>query len=361
MKILFFASGCLPFAAKTLEQRPLGGLETAVIHLSAALKEEGHQVIVVTSERNPPLSDPLYLPFNAWQDIGPVDALIAVREWTPLFLALETKIRLFWTGDSYDQPHNIGIGDKRVAKATDCLLPVSNWHGKRLCQEAGFPQKKVYVLKNGVKLDQFAGTETRVRKRLIYSSTPYRGLALLPQIFLETKKRHPEAELHIFSGFDVYRGNQDYSGPAVDQYEALKEHLLQLPDCFLHGNVLQSVLAREFMKSAVLVYPNTFEETSCITALEAQAAGCPIITSRLGALPETVGSAGILIPPPPGTTRYTELFIEALDTLLSDDALLASLGKNGLERAKSFSWSVIARGFAGWLENSLALKRKKKK
>lgn len=349
MKIAFFPGGCLPIHANTLNERPLGGLETALIRLAEALRTVGHNVVVLTSLANPPLSDPLYLPISAYQDLGPVDALIAVREWKPLLLRLEAKKRFLWTGDSYDQPQNIGIGDKRVAEAIDWLLPVSNWHGKRLCEESGFPATKVHVLRNGIHSPFFAGTEQRNMNRLIYSSTPYRGLALLPVIFSELKKRHPDLELHVFSGFDVYGGAAGYHQPAVREYAALAERLRELPGCVLRGNIPQQELAREFMRSAVLAYPNTFEETSCITAMEAQAAGCVVVTSDLGALSETVGSAGILIKGKPGSPVYLAQYIEEMDRLLSDRKSWEKLSLTAVKQAVSYDWPSIANDFSDWL------------
>ncbi len=349
MKIAFFPSACIPFHARTLDERPLGGIETAVIRLSAALTKLNHQVVVFTAIENPALSDPLYLPMRAVKDLGEVDILIAVRQWAPLFSELKAKKKLFWTGDSYDQPQNLGIGDRRVAKMIDLLLPVSQWHARRLCEESGFPEAKVRVLRNGIHLPYFAGTEKRRPKRLMYSSTPYRGLALLPPMYLELKKRHPELELHIFSGYQVYCGPSGYDRSLMAEYEQLAKNLRKLPGCTVHNNVCQADLSREFMKSTILAYPNTFEETSCITAMEAQAAGCAIVTTALGALPETVGGAGILIAPPANTEHYRREFIDAVDRILREPSLFEKFSQIGQRRAKSFDWDLIARDLSEFL------------
>ena len=345
MKIAFFPSGCLPFHAKTLKERPLGGMETAIIRLAEALSGLGHRVFIITGVENPPLSSPLYLPIRALQDLGPIDILLAVREWKPIFLQLEAKLRFLWTGDSYDQPQNIGIGDRRIVEKLDCLLPVSEWHKARLCEESGFPETKAHVLRNGIHLPLFAGVEDRHPKRLIYSSTPYRGLTLFTKIFPEIKRRHPEAELHAFSGYKVYSGPNGYNEQALAEYQILVKNLQTMGGCIVHDNISQDELAREFLKSAVLAYPNTFEETSCITAMEAQAAGCAIVTSNYGALSETVGDAGILIEGQPGSPDYITAFIDALDRVLSDESLRQKLAQRGRERAKLFDWSHVAQDF----------------
>jgi len=350
MKIVFIANKCLPFHARSLDEKPLGGTETAVIRLAEELHKRGHSVRVYTTHEKPPQSEPVYVSLADLQREKDVDALISVRDWVPLLVALPSKKRFFWTGDSFDQIQNFGLGDRRIAARIDAFLAVSAWHAATLCSQSGFPLEKAWVLRNGVHLPYFRGSEERQRKRLIFSSTPYRGLALVPRLFRAVKEKHPTAELHVFSGFEVYGGAQAYEERAVKQFEALKQELQQIPGCILHGNTLQKDLAREFMKSALLFYPNVFAETSCITALEAQAAGCAIVTSDLGALRETVGEAGVVIKGPPGSDGYNQQFIAACDKILSDDGYFNSLSQAGLKRAKEFGWDSIAERFESYLQ-----------
>ena len=352
MKIAFFPSGCIPFHARSLDERPLGGTETGLIRLSQELSLLGHEVVVFSPLENPPLSEPLYLPVSAINDLGPVDVFVAVREWSPLFLSVDARIRLFWSGDSYDQPQNLGMGDPRVYEKIDAFLAVSNWHGQRLSEESGFPIEKVWPIRNGIHLPYFDGSEQRVRKRMIYSSTPYRGLVHLPPLYQAIKRIHPDAELHVFSGYAVYAGPQGYDERAVQEFKQLADVLNRLPDCTVHGNIQQSALAREFMKSSVLAYPNTFEETSCMTAMEAQAAGCVPVTSQLAALPETIGDAGALIPSTAGSEEYSAAFIQAVDRLFSDDTLFERLSRRGKERARHFGWDTVARRFVQYLQQA---------
>lgn len=342
MKFAFFPSSCLPFHAHTLEERPLGGIETAVIRLAEALFHLGQEVTVFSDFVNPPLSAPLYVPLKSIGLHGPVDVLVAVREWKPILYPLKARLKLFWTGDSFDQIQNVGLGDRRVSSGIDVLCAVSEWHRKTLCKASGFPESKSWILRNGVKLDLFTGSETRRRKRLIYTSTPYRGLKYLPAIYLEIKKRHPDAELHVFSGYDVYSGPSGFDQRAVLEFQALKTQLETLPDCYVRGNLKQRELAREFMKASVLAYPNTFTETSCITAMEAQAGGCTIVTSNRGALPETVGDAGILIDGDPESSSYQRAFIDAIDGIFSDDSIFSRLSTQGIRRAVNFDWKTSA-------------------
>ncbi|MCO6429338.1 MAG: glycosyltransferase family 4 protein [Deltaproteobacteria bacterium] len=347
MRIAFAPSSMLQVSPQSLESRPLGGMETALLRLSEAIGQAGHEVILLTEERNPRLTEPLLLPYTMVDRLGELDAVISVREWTPLLLPFQSKLRLFWTGDSYDLAQNIGIGDARVINKIDHLLCVSNWHAHTLSSHSGFPAEKIYILRNGLHLPYFEGSETRLRKRLIYSSTPYRGLNLLKDIYSDLVKNHSDLELHVFSGYQVYSQNEknDFHPKLVREFEALSREMSQLPGCVMHGNVIQKALAREMMRSSILAYPNTFEETSCITAMEAQAAGCVVVTSELGALPETVGDRGVIVKGKPGSPEYMQEFKSQLNRLLTDDGAWNALSSASLAAAKQFSWKAIAEEF----------------
>ena len=118
----------------------------------------------------------------------------------------------------------------------------------------------------------------------------------------------------------------------------------------MHGNVRQGELARELMMSSVFIYPNTVFETCCISALEAQAAGCPPVVSENSALPETVGDAGFLIPGQPGSPEYNQRFIDGVDSLLSDNSLWGKLSARGKARiAQDYTWTRVAERFEALL------------
>ena len=148
------------------------------------------------------------------------------------------------------------------------------------------------MLRNGIHLSDFQGEEKRRRKRLIYSSHPTRGLVHLPDIFLELRRRHSDVELAVFSSSAVYRP----TWPPVNLHEGSSEPLLNLlrslPGCQVFGSTRQNLLAREFMKSAIWAYPTDFKESSCITAMEAQAGVCANDDS-FGSLARLVGDGNI--------------------------------------------------------------------
>ncbi|PIR22382.1 MAG: hypothetical protein COV44_08210 [Deltaproteobacteria bacterium CG11_big_fil_rev_8_21_14_0_20_45_16] len=347
MKIAFYAKSLIPIHAKSLEERAVGGTETGLIRMAEELQKLGHEVYIYGSHTKPPPSFPKYLPAAEIEKAPEFDIFICIRDWIPCFYKVKTKKIFFWTGDSYDQFPNYGIGDKRISDRIDALLCVSHWQATEISLRSGFPREKCYILQNGIHLEHFSGTENKNPMRLIYSSTPYRGLEFVPALFYALKTRNPELELHIFSSYEIYDQTED------PRYSKVKEELARLPDCHVHTSILQQDLARKFMKSSILFYPCHFEETSCITAMEAMAARCVPLTTRLGALPETIGDAGILIDGLPTQDSYNREFLTMAHRLLTEEDFRNNLAKKGFERAETMSWKARAKEFENFMKESL--------
>ena len=342
-RILFHAGACLPIHARSLEERPLGGIETGVLKVAERLSARGHEVVVYTSHRKPPASSPQYLHHSHVLDAGSCDVLVAVKDWRGILLGLEAEKRFFLTGDSFDTFENYGMGDGRVSEKIDLFLGKSQWHCQSLSQVSGFPLEKTHSIANGVELSYFEGECERDRKILVYSSAPFRGLELAGHLFTRIQLEEPDAEFHVFSGLKIYDTDKPFSGPKKDDYDRVCRKLSSMRNCFIHGNVPQRQLAREFMRAGILFYPNTFLETSCRTAIEAQAAGCPIVTSALGALPETVDQAGLVVHGKPGSEQYNKDFVEAALKLMRDEKLWNKLSQAGKKQAaERYTWDRSA-------------------
>lgn len=351
MKICFYAYRSLPIHADSLKERPLGGTETGIIRVADVLAEMGHQVVIVTSHPNPQIHNrpggPIYLPPQYLTQFVEFDAMIVVQFWQPLLDRLPCKNIYFWTGDGMEQYSNLGIGDPRIVSRVKRLFVASNWHRQTLCKASGFPEDKCIVVGNGVFseyfTDEILSKTPRHPKRLIYTSAPYRGLELAVRYFTILRSQIPDLEFHIFSGFSIYERGEQYKGPYVDGFESLKNRIQHLEGIKLHGNIRQKELAVEYCKSRVLLYPNIIDETCCIIALEAQAAGCVVVASENSALPESVGDGGVVIPGEPGSEEYSKALLTNLYRLMTDDLYWLHYSRNGRRRILAdHTWKVVA-------------------
>ena len=83
-----------------------------------------------------------------------------------------------------------------------------------------------------------------------------------------------------------------------------------------------------FLASYVALVPSLVAETFGRTSVEAQAMGCPVIVSNLGALPETIVS------PEQDAARFTGWLVPANDAVALADGLRLALSLTPAERAK---------------------------
>ncbi len=92
--------------------------------------------------------------------------------------------------------------------------------------------------------------------------------------------------------------------------------------------------------AAVVAYPSVYEGFGLVP-LEAMVAGVPVVTTRVGGIPEVVGDAAELV-----DVGDTDALADALQRLLSDETRRAELIAAGHQRRTRFSWAQTVEGVA---------------
>ncbi len=343
--IVFFSEG-IPFTGETVFNRCLGGMESSLIYMAQELAKRGHDVSVFNSSTAESTSrDVKYYPldsFSGWKQIRDIDVAVSCRTFAPLRVPFNPKLFLYWTGDAWNQPFVEPLKNPEIRNRFDYIVLKSQWQMQTFVSHLGVPADQCWVTRNGFNADYYRDLpDTRNRHRLIYTSTPYRGLDVLLDMFPRIRKEEPDIELHLFSSMKVYNyTSKDDTALFGDIYKKAKQ-----PGVYLHKSIPQPELARELMQSGIMVYPNHFEETSCVAAIEAQAAGVPVVTSKLAALAETVahGQSGLLVPGDSHSAEYQNLFIDKVLTLLRNEQMFDEISANARKRAfDQYSWQTIA-------------------
>lgn len=337
------------FEGDSIDTRPLGGTETSEIYLTREFAKNGLTATVFCDCDKPGLYNGVnFLRLSDFEQFNNSQgSKIFIGQTNPdIFMnGINADLKVYWTAGTYAVRANQPLKDRTLISKIDKFIFLSNWHADSSIKYFGIDKKKAFITRNGINPALFTDMSMkRDRYRLIYSSEPTRGLDVLLDIFPKVKNDFPELKLYIFSDYEFY-GKAKGSAFSDKECKAIFEKTKQ-PGIFNMGNIKQKELAREFLKSSVLAYPTHFQETSCITAIEAQAAGVPVLTSALAALNETVlhEKTGILVKGDPRSFFYKRAYKKQLERLLSDDELWNRLSANCIERVKEqYTWEKIAK------------------
>jgi glycosyltransferase involved in cell wall biosynthesis/2-polyprenyl-3-methyl-5-hydroxy-6-metoxy-1,4-benzoquinol methylase len=318
--IVFYNSNPAKFSGDELEKRGVGGAEGAIISLAKSLAK-AFNVIVFCYCPEPGLYDGV-----KYLDIGDTDFM---RKFTTDLLIVVRNTRVIpdlkkafnidklclWTHDIPESPVYRDLPE--AMQHIDKIIVLSDWQKNAIIkqfQNINFKDDIWFKTRNGVNTEYYQDTVQRNPFKMIYSSTPFRGLDVLLEVFPLIKNFVPQAELHIFSSMKVYGDNT----PEAEEWKALYDKASHMEGVTYHGTVTRKELAKEMKSSAVLAYPNHYPETFCITAIEAVTSGTPIVTSNLAALSEVVPKqCGILIEGEAHSEEYKKTFVDAVVAVLT--------------------------------------------
>ena len=347
---IVFYTGGIPFHGRTIEERGLGGSESALVYIARALAANGRRVRVFCNCDKPGDYDGVYygnlIDFHIYRQQHSVPVFISSRSIRPFEIALEAQTRILWIHDHT----NVSFleGENLTRLPIDCIFAISQWQMGEWSRHFKIPNNRFYLTRNGVDLTTFKPGKKRNLYRFVYMSRPNRGLGVLLNLFPHIRQKIPDAELHIYT----YQLSDD-------RLESQISRLAQQPGVYMNGSLPKAILAEELSVARLMLYPCTFYETSCIAAIEAQASGTPVVASTMAALSETVkdGVSGYLIPGEPHTPEFAHRFIETVVTLVRNDEIWQRLSYGARQRTELlYDWNTIAKN---WLEKFQRLTSKK--
>lgn len=115
---------------------------------------------------------------------------------------------------------------------------------------------------------------------------------------------------------------------------------------FLSG-INDSELRALYQSAEAMIYPSLFEGFG-LPVVEAQASGCPVITSNISSMPEAGGNAAIYVDP-----EKPEEIGRVIETLLNNSAIAGKMIEKGLENAQLYTPELYARQLINLYKNIL--------
>ena len=210
------------------------------------------------------------------------------------------------------------------------VLCLSDWHTNIIKNTYDIPNNYLNKTFNCINYDYFQKDIPKQPFRFIYSSHPSRGLVYLLKMMPKIKKLYPQTTLYIFSN-------------KLDTY--LQDIVDTLDYVIVSPRLNREKICEEYLKSDVWLYPTHFHETFCITAIEAQAAGCLCATIDIGSLGEVVGNRGVVVSGDIKEESIRDKLITKLDFVMKNKIIKERMIEKGKEYSKRFTIDKLSESW----------------
>jgi glycosyltransferase involved in cell wall biosynthesis len=326
----------------------VGGSQEAVIELSRRLQARGLEVHVYNSCGEDAGDDGVhYHDITTDPPCGPADVRIVWRNpWLLDDLApFRARRTYLWLQDTVPEMAVLA----REARF-DRLIVLSDFHRSLYSR---LPDERIFHSRNGINPDHFRSVKIdRNPRKVVYGSSYVRGLDSLLGLWGRVVREVPDAALTVFYGWQTlwnftrrptlgWRKFLRWNPLTYQLFKSRIERRMGRLAVEHLGRVSHAEVARQFLAAAIWAYPSWYPETSCITAMKAQAGGAIPVVIPNGALAETVQFGRV--------TRHTsgrrarEEWLEALLDLLrhpeKQDVERQRMMASALEL---FSWDGVA-------------------
>lgn len=248
--------------------------------------------------------------------------------------------------------------ERTVIEAADAVIAVSHGTREEILDIYRLDPDRVHVVHNGVDIRLFSYTDPgpALQRYGISPDRPY--ILFVGRIARQKGVVHlVRALAHVKPGVQAVlcAGEPDTEAIKIEMEEAVRNLQRERDGVFwIREMVPIPDLVGLYSGAALMVCPSIYEPFG-LTNLEAMAAGCPVVASRVGGIPEAVadGKTGILVPfesqgapsfEPKDPARFSRDLAEAINRLLSDESQRRKMGRAGREWIEQgFSWEAVAR------------------
>ena len=201
------------------------------------------------------------------------------------------KKKILWLHDLPNDPESAHLAEPSSRARFDKIVCVSDWQMQLYNLISGVPYSDCVVIKNAIHPIDMGNKKYDGTVRLIYHTTPHRGLEILVPVFEELCKMHDNIHLDVYSSFKIYGWEQ-----RDEQYKMLFDRCKEHPKITYHGSVSNEEVREALTKSHIFAYPCIWPETSCLAVIEAMSAKNVVVCPNFAALPETCANFAMMYP-----------------------------------------------------------------
>ena len=294
---------------------------------------------------------------------GSIDGINLIGSICHPSLVEKNKTNILWQHLSYDQPNVQYMRDRKFVDSIDYFIYVSHWQYNKFREHFQIPEYKSFIIKNAthpfeVIPKPILNTIPQTKIKLLYSSTPWRGLAVLIKSIELLNKTRDDFEIDIYSSTKIY-GSQ-FEENEKGKFDILFDKCKNTPNVNYHGYASNEDIRKQLLSTHIYAYPSIFEETSCLAVIEAMSAGCLVVTTNYGALPETCGEFSTMIEFDSSGQNLIERYADTLNSVI--DNYKNGLDKEDLEMQikyynKYYSWETRIKEWINFLNYARSQKK----
>lgn len=245
---------------------------------------------------------------KSYVDLDAYDINIVLSNCHEKFLDKDKK-NIVWQHQNFNQPIVSLMQSKNFVEKVNGFVYVSHWQYQQYMKNFKHTFDKGYVIKNAISPISFLERSRDNKIKIIYTSTPWRGLEILVDSI--QKMNRDDIEVDVYSSNHIY-GEKFYNAEGKN-YDYILDKAKNTKGIRLMGYASNEEVKKACLEANIFAYPSVFEETSCLSLIEAGAAGCSIVTTGLGALPETSLGYGSIVQLTKTRDGLVEAFAEALN------------------------------------------------
>lgn len=220
----------------------------------------------------------------------------------------EDKIRVYWLHDLPEDPETNHLKDAESRGRFHKLVFCGNWQYQRYRDYLGVPHDNSGIVLETAIDPIDIDVKPKDEVRLVYTSTPQRGLDILVPVFEKLCEKHDNIVLDVFSSFNIY-GWASSDKPFEQLFERCKNH----PKINYHGAQPNDVVRETLKKAHILAYPSTWMECNSRSVIEAMSAGMLCVHPNYAGLPDTAGGLNYMYQWNPDKNQHAGAFYAALD------------------------------------------------
>ena len=252
----------------------------------------------------------------------------------------EDKIRVYWLHDLPEDPETNHLKDKSSRDRFHKLVFCGHWQYNQYITKLGIPQDdKCVVIETPIDPIPLI-PKSKEEIRLIYTSTPQRGLELLYPVFEKLCEKYDNIHLDVFSSFAIYGWDE-----ADKRYASLFEKLKNHPKVTYHGFADNDTVRKHLQNSHILAYPSIWSECNSRSVIEAMSAGLMCVHPNLAGLSDTSGGLTFQYQWDQDPQVHVNKFYHALDhaiEVVNNDDMQNYLKFVKMYADSRYNWSKIS-------------------